>query len=141
MKVDLEHWSNNGLRKSIVFFCAIPSSEHQKTIKAERKLSLIRDLLFFLNRSFLRGRFYKLLGCDKSNHISKWPNGIGRLHYIKEAFLLSTQQPGFKSRHRQYYFSLLLSWWTVLRSSPSSAKQWISPMQLAVTSRAMYYKK
>ena len=38
-------------------------------------------------------------------------------------------------------FSLLLSLWTVLRSNPSSAKVWISQMQLAVTSRAKYSKK
>ena len=36
---------------------------------------------------------------------------------------------------------LLLSLWTALRSNLSSAKQWVSQMQLAVTSRAKYYKK
>ena len=49
--------------------------------------------------------------------------------------------PGFKSWLRQYFFSLLLSLWTVVRSNPSSAKQWISQMQLEVMSRAKYYKK
>ena len=39
------------------------------------------------------------------------------------------------------YFSLLLSWWTVLRSNAASTKQLISQMQLAVTSIAKYYKK
>ena len=38
------------------------------------------------------------------------------------------------------FFSLLLSFWTVLRSNPPSAKQWISQMQLAVTSGAKYHK-
>ena len=38
-------------------------------------------------------------------------------------------------------FSLLLSLWTVLRSSPPSAKQRISQIQLAVTSTAEYFKK
>ena len=49
---------------------------------------------------------------------------------------LPPSSPGLKSWHRQDFFSLHLTWWTVLRSNPSSAKQWISQMQLAVTSRA-----
>ena len=49
--------------------------------------------------------------------------------------------PGFKSQHCRDFSSLLLSWWTVLRLNPSSAKQWISQMQSAVTSRAKYSKK
>ena len=48
---------------------------------------------------------------------------------------------GFKSWLRQYFFSFLLSLWTVLRSNPSSAKQWILQMQLAVMSRAKNYKQ
>ena len=39
------------------------------------------------------------------------------------------------------FFSLLLSWWTVLRSNPSSAEQWISQIHLEVMSRAKHYKK
>ena len=50
--------------------------------------------------------------------------------------------PGFKSQLRRDFFSLLLSSWTVLRSNPSSTKQWISQMLLLVaTSGAKYYKK
>ena len=49
--------------------------------------------------------------------------------------------PGLKSWRRQDFFSILLSWWRVLRSKPSSAKQWISQMQIAVTSRGEYFKK
>ena len=41
----------------------------------------------------------------------------------------------------QDFISLQLSWWTVLRLNPFSAKQWISQMQLAVTSSAKYYIK
>ena len=52
----------------------------------------------------------------------------------EEAFLLPTQHP----RVPRDFFSLLLSWWTVLRSNPSSAKLWISQLQLVVTSRAKY---
>ena len=62
--------------------------------------------------------------------------------------LLSTEKaffppssPGFKSLNCRDFFSILLSWWTVLRSNPSSAKKWISQMQLGVTSRATNYKK
>ena len=39
----------------------------------------------------------------------------------------------------ELFFSEPLSLWTVLRSNPSSAKQWISQLQLAVTSRGKYY--
>ena len=48
--------------------------------------------------------------------------------------------PGFESQLCQDFFSLLLNLWTELRLNPSSAKQWISRMQLAVTG-AKYYKK
>ena len=37
------------------------------------------------------------------------------------------------------FFSLLLSLWTVLWLNPSSAKQWILEMQLAMKSRARFY--
>ena len=49
--------------------------------------------------------------------------------------------PAFESRFCQDCFSLLLSLLTELRLNPSSAKQWISQMQLASVSRAKYYKK
>ena len=69
----------------------------------------------------------------------------GELRSTKEAFLLPTHRPRvwisadiFLSDN---FFSLLLSLWTVLRWSPSNAKQWISQMQLAVASRAWYSKK
>ena len=48
---------------------------------------------------------------------------------------------GLKSWLCHDFFSLLLSWWTVLRLNPSSAKQWISQIQSAVTSRAKHYWK
>ena len=67
------------------------------------------------------------------------PRGVCVAQRMQSCF--SPRSPGFESRLRQDFFSLLLSWWTVLRSNPSSAKQWISQMQLAVTSRAKYYKK
>ena len=51
------------------------------------------------------------------------------LHSTVEAFSLGVQ------------ISLLLSLRTVLRPNPSSAKQWISQMQLVVTSVAKYFKK
>ena len=59
---------------------------------------------------------------------------------------LPPSSPGFASQlHPDFtlreFFSLLISFWTVLRSNPSSAKQWISQMQLAVTSIARYFKK
>ena len=47
----------------------------------------------------------------------------------------------FPPSTRWDFFSLPLSLWTVLRTNPSSAKQWISQMLLAVTYRAKYYKK
>ena len=49
--------------------------------------------------------------------------------------------PSFESRLGQVFFSLQLSLWTVLRLNPSSDKQWISQMQLEVTSRAKYHKR
>ena len=49
--------------------------------------------------------------------------------------------PGFESQLCQDFFSWLLSLWTVLRSNPSSAQQWILQMQFMVTSRPKYNKK
>ena len=66
---------------------------------------------------------------------------IRGLHSTVEAFLLATQQPRVWYQALQRFLSLLLSLWAVLRSNLSSAKQRISQMQLAVTSRAKYYKK
>ena len=65
------------------------------------------------------------------------------LHSKEVAFLLPTQKPRVRieSRLRRDFFSLLLSLITVLRLSPSSAKQWISPMQLALMSKAKYNKR
>ena len=40
-----------------------------------------------------------------------------------------------------WFFLFLLSWCTVLRLNLSCAKQWISQMQLAMMSRAKYYKR
>ena len=53
----------------------------------------------------------------------------------EEAFLLPTQQPQVQILAPPIFFSLLLRFWTVLRSTQSCANQWISQMQLAVTSR------
>ena len=72
-----------------------------------------------------------------NNLLSK---GAG-LRSTEEAILLPTQQPRFESWLCPDFFSLHLSLWTALRSNPSSARQWISQMQLVVTSRAKYYKK
>ena len=66
---------------------------------------------------------------------------LGRLCSTEVAFLLPTQQPLVWIPARPKFFSLLLSLWTVMRSNPSSAMQWISQMQLPVTSWAKYYKK
>ena len=49
--------------------------------------------------------------------------------------------PRFESWLRQVFFSVLLSLWTILRLNPSTAKQWISQMQLTMTYRAKCYKK
>ena len=65
----------------------------------------------------------------------------GRLHSTEEAFLLPTLYPQVCIPAPPRFLSLLLSWWKVLRSNPSSAKQWISQLQLALTSRAKYHKK
>ena len=73
---------------------------------------------------------------------SSWTNGRGggcvaqRWRYWSPPSGL-----GFESQLSQDFFSLLLSLRTVLRSKPSSAMQWISQMQLAVTSRVKYFKK
>ena len=69
--------------------------------------------------------------------VSKLAHMKRGLRSTEEAFLLPTQQTWI----RQVFFSLLLSLWTVLRSDPSRAKQWILRMQLVVTSIAKYYKK
>ena len=61
---------------------------------------------------------------------------LGWLRSTEEALFLSTQQPWLKCRLRRDFFSLLLSLRIVLRSNPSSGKQWILQMQLAVRSRA-----
>ena len=66
---------------------------------------------------------------------------IRGLHSTVEAFLLATQQPRVWYQALQRFLSLLLSLWAVLRSNLSSAKQRISQMQLAMMSRAKYYKK
>ena len=55
-------------------------------------------------------------------------------------FLLPTKQLWVWIRTSSRFFSLLLSLWTVFRSNPSSVKEWISQMELAVMSRAKYYK-
>ena len=68
------------------------------------------------------------------------PGGGGCLAQWKHS-RFPPSSPRFKSRLRLDFFSLLLSLWTVLRLNPSSAKQWISQMQLAVTFRAKCYKK
>ena len=82
----------------------------------ERFLSLLRQLCRFL-RLFAEG------GCiAQREHSASHPAAKGL-------------NPSFA----KIFFSLLLSSWTVLRSNPS--KQWISQMQLAVTSRAKCYKK
>ena len=49
--------------------------------------------------------------------------------------------PRFESHLRQDFFSLLLISWTALRSNPSCAEQWISQIQLPVTSGAKDAKK
>ena len=59
----------------------------------------------------------------------------------RKHYCFPPSSPGFASRHHGDFFSLLLSWWTVLRLNPSSVKQRISQMQLVVTSRAEYYIK
>ena len=50
-------------------------------------------------------------------------------------------RPWLEFRLYRDFFYLLLSLWIVFRSNLSSAQQWISQMQLAVTSRAKCYKK
>ena len=76
---------------------------------------------FFHSRTFM----YTLGGCIAQWKHSCFPPSI----------------PGFESRLSWDFFSLLLSLWTELRSHLSRAKQYISQMKLAVTSRAKYYKK
>ena len=56
---------------------------------------------------------------------------VGGVPSTEEALLLPTQQPRAR----------IPSLWTALRLNPSSAKQWNIQIQLAVTSRAKYYKK
>ena len=74
---------------------------------------------------------------------------IGDCITQREHSCFPPSSPGFESRLSQdfflrEYFSLLLSSWTVLRTNPTSAMQWILQMQTAVTSvtsRVKYYKK
>ena len=56
----------------------------------------------------------------------------------RKHFCFPPSNHGFKSSLRLYIFSLLLSLWTVLRSS---VKQWISQMQRAVKFRSKYHKR
>ena len=72
----------------------------------------------------------------KKGRRHRWSGG--GLHSTDVAFLLPTQQPRVRipARPRQYFLSLLLRLWTVVRPNPFSAKQWISQIQLAVMSRA-----
>ena len=67
--------------------------------------------------------------------------GVGGCIAQRKQSCYTPSRPGFESRLCQDFFSLLLSVSTVFRSNPSRAKQWISQMQLAVTSRAKNYKK
>ena len=69
------------------------------------------------------------------------PIGPNRLCSTEEAFLLHTQQLWAWIPAPPRFLSLLLSLWAVLRSNPSSAERLISEIQLAMTSRAKYYKK
>ena len=57
----------------------------------------------------------------------------GGLNSTEQSFLLPTNQPRVPIQAPPRFFRI-----TALRSNPSSAKQWISQMQLAVTSRAKY---
>ena len=57
----------------------------------------------------------------------------GGLNSTEQAFLLPTNQPRVPIQAPPRFFRI-----TALRSNPSSTKQWISQMQLAVTSRAKY---
>ena len=70
-----------------------------------------------------------------SSHQEEW------LHWAEEALCFQPSSLGFKFWLCRDFSSLPLSLWTVLRSNHSSAKQWILQMQLAVTSRAKYFKK
>ena len=70
-----------------------------------------------------------ILQCFRGGCLAQWKHSC-----------FPPSSPGYESRLGQDFFSLLLSLWTVLRSNPSNAKQWISQMQLAVTSAAKYYK-
>ena len=84
--------------------------------------------------------------CILGGSIAQWKN-LKRHHCrIEDTFVLKhscfpPSNSRFKSRLRRDFFSFLLSLWTVLRWNPSCAKQWISQMQLKVTSGAKYYKK
>ena len=62
-------------------------------------------------------------------------------HQVQIPACFPPSSPRFESQLRRDFLSLLLSLRTVLRSNPSGAKQCISQMQLAVTSRTKYYKK
>ena len=66
---------------------------------------------------------------------------ISKVNAPRKHSCLPPSSPGLESQLRQDFFSLLLILRAVLRSKPSSAKQWILQMQLAVTSRAKYYTK
>ena len=61
------------------------------------------------------------------------------LHSTEVAFLLPTQQPWVRSPAQPGFFSLMRSLWTGLRLNSSSAMQWISKMQLTLTSKAKHY--
>ena len=56
----------------------------------------------------------------------------------RKHYCFPPSSPRFESQLRWDFFSLLLSLRTVLRSNPSSAMQWISQVQLAVTSKAKH---
>ena len=67
------------------------------------------------------------------------PGGGGCVSQRKHS-CFKPSSPGFESRLYREFFSIVLSLWTLLRSNPASAKQWISQMQLVVASRARYYQ-
>ena len=91
----------------------------------------LSELVSMLHRKMFFGWMTpkRVTGSIWSAHSSSRVTRRGCMAQRKHFFPPSS--PMFESRLLQYFFSLLLSLWTVMRSNPSSAKQLISQMQWA----------
>ena len=100
------------------------------------------------NKSFCNNLHQSLRQCSelcillgtKSCFFRNWKDKLEKITGTKQLYVELMARPS-NPGSAEIFSPDCLVLWAVLRSNPFSAKQWISQMQLAVTSRAKYYKK